>query len=125
MEQLSLGELISKCEKILRIADRGAEMSVSFDFEYAQPTTLNSWRGVYSDLALGFDFANADVLLPAFIAMLKSADGAVMKGYKGGDYTMRLSTPVWVANYGHSGNTAVVGVLEEAWRVVIVTEYQP
>lgn len=125
MSQLSLGELIAKCEEILRIADRGDEMTVWFDFEYAQPTTLASWRGVYAELALGFDFANSSVLLPAFITMLKSADGAVMEGYKGGNYYMGLRTPVWVANYGHAGETAIVGVLDAGWKVVLLTEYQP
>jgi len=36
---------------------------------------------------------------------------------------MDLKTPVWVANYGHSGDTAVCNVLNKVYKVVLKTDY--
>ena len=57
--------------------------------------------------------------------------GKYVVGYKGGDFTMGKTTPVWVANYGESAgfrknknydSTAVVDILETKKAVVIVTK---
>ena len=61
--------------------------------------------------------------LIAFKNMLKLAIGEVFEGYKGGDYTMSKNTPVWVANYGNSGNTGIVDVIHDEYQVVLVTQY--
>lgn len=55
--------------------------------------------------------------------MLRSAVGAAFEGYKGGVFTMSRHTPVWVANYGNAGNTAVVGVRDLGYLVIIETAY--
>lgn len=62
--------------------------------------------------------------------VLKLAHGKFFTGYKGGDFTMGKTTPVWVANYGNSsgfgdGSMAVVEVREEKenGRVVLVTKH--
>jgi hypothetical protein len=60
----------------------------------------------------------------AFLEMLKDADGKTFEGYKGGDYTMSRQTPVWVSNYGTSNETAVVGVIDKNYVVIIATAYQ-
>lgn len=38
---------------------------------------------------------------------------------------MSESTPIWVANYGNSGGTALVDVLKEDFQVVLITKYLP
>jgi hypothetical protein len=96
------------------------ESRVEFDFGGLEPTGVDSYRGYYSDLALGFgeDGKNAGDLL----SELTSADGAVFKGYKGGEYRMNRDTPVWVANYGDSHGVAVVAVEDQDWRVQLRTQ---
>jgi hypothetical protein len=64
------------------------------------------------------------------LASLKLAQGKYFIGYKGGDFTMDKTTPVWVANYGsssgfkeneHYHSQAAVGVSQRDDRVVIET----
>ena len=67
------------------------------------------------------------------LAVLKIAQGNYFVGYKGGDFTMGKTTPVWVANYGTSSgfkenkegeykSQAVVDVEENKTNVVIKTQ---
>lgn len=120
-DQLNLGQLIDALDAIPL---RDEPQRVAFDFEYASPTTFDSWRGVYAELALGFDF-NTVKRLPDMIAEAKAAVGKTFEGYKGGDFTMTRDTPVWVANYGKAGSTAIVGVYDDGWQIVLLTGYRP
>lgn len=122
-DQLSLGQIIDECKAIAaKRYERidGSSPCVSFDFENARPTKFDSWRGVYAELAIGFGF-DGEMPLPDFIAMAEAAVGATFDGYKGGEFTMTRDTPVWVANYGNSGNTAVVGVVDLGHQVMLST----
>ena len=120
-DQLSLGEIISKCEPLA--PDSADSPEVIFGFEHAYPTALDSWRGIYSELALGFSCEGMPPTLDHFIETLKSAIGETFTGYKGGSFTMSEKTPVWVANYGNSGNTAIVDVIGDAHQVILVTRH--
>lgn len=122
-DQLTLGEIISKCEAIQArgyARHDGSPPRVEFDFCHAAPTGFDSWRGIYAELAIGFTF-DQDCLLPDFLKMARTAVGATFHGYKGGDYTMSRHTPVWVANYGISGDTAVLDVVDNGYRVLLIT----
>lgn len=121
-DQLSLGQIIDLCEAI-PLREGEDEQRVRFDFEYARPTGFDSWRGIYAELALNFSF-DGKILLSEFITMAKEAVGATFVGYKGGDFTMTRDTPVWVANYGNSGETAVKGVLDNGYEVFLLTGFQ-
>lgn len=125
-DQLTLGEIISKCEAIAakghKLSD-GSEPDVTFDFEYMRPSEIDSWRGIYAELALSFEYKGSKSL-SEFIVMLKEAVGKTYTGYKGGDFTMSRHTPVWVANYGNSGNTAVVDIVDAGYQVIIITAYR-
>lgn len=125
-DQLSLGQIIDECKVIegkgYECID-GRPASVGFDFECARPTRFDSWRGIYAELAINFDF-KSDMPLPDFIMMAEAAVGKTFHGYKGGDYIMTRDTPVWVANYGNSGNTAVVGVVDLGYQVMLATGYR-
>lgn len=61
---------------------------------------MDSWRGSYIELTI--DHSNEDVpsTVASFYEDCKSSDGAYFSGYKGGDYLMELSTPVWADPYG-------------------------
>lgn len=67
------------------------------------------------------------------LSVLKIIVGKHVVGYKGGDFTMGKTTPVWVANYGEAGgfkldeknekySQGVVDVIQEAKKVVLVTK---
>lgn len=93
---------------------------VQFDFGGFAPDGVMSYRGYYSDLALGFE-KKYDVKVVDVLGWLRGAVGEVFTGYKGGDYLMDRETPVWVANYGDSHGVAVVRVDDQGWRVVLRT----
>lgn len=141
MPVLTLGEIIAKTEAILDRWNENKkdqdEPEVMFDFECAYPTGLSSWRGVYAELALNFSFIGYGIdgyekvknfkpkqpTISEFLNILKGAVGKTFTGWKGGDFVMGRGTPVWVANDGNSGNTAVVGIKNEGYQVVILTQY--
>lgn len=128
--QLTLGELILKLQAI---PDAKNDKTVYFDFANAVPTTLDSWRGSYDELALGFglvgytpgDYKGFDDApkLSAVLKELKDALGKTYTGWKGGDFTMTKNTPVWVDTPGNSNNTAIVEVVDQDWRVMLMTQY--
>jgi hypothetical protein len=123
-KQLSLGQFIKQLEALDLKYDEETYKEVEFDFCGTVPTVLDSWRGSYDELALGWatgyeENAKADKLL----AHLKSAVGLGFEGYKGGYFKMTENTPVWVANYGRAGDTAVVGVLDVGYKIVILTAW--
>lgn len=135
-EQLTLGEMIRKLEAIsLTYEDHTGETQpklVWFDFAQTYPCQLSSWRGSYCELAIEFDYNGRlggrprpdeahHMEAPRLLAMLRSAIGATFTGYKGGDFVMGETTPVWVANYGDSGNTGVVGIRDDPCEIVIET----
>lgn len=124
-DQLTLGEILSKCEAIAK-NDRGDkdEPCVQFDFEHLYPTDIDSWRGSYDELSLSFSSGFGEMKLSAFIELLTSAVGKEFTGWKGGEYIMNRHTPVWVANPGNSGNTAVVEVVDQGYVVTLMTAYR-
>ena len=108
-DQLTLGQIIQKIEGL---ADKTA--TIQYDFEYYFPKSIDSWRGSYDELALDIHSGGGNELTALqFIDILKEAIDNTYTGYKGGEFTMSEETPVWVANYGNSGNTAVVDVGEQ------------
>lgn len=56
--------------------------------------------------------------------MLKECIGKTFTGYNGGDSTMHMGTPIWVANYSHSGNTAVIDVVDNGYVILLITGYR-
>lgn len=112
--------------KLIRLLE--AEKSdnwVRFDFGGFMPDRIASYRGDYSQLAIGYKepkepYKTVDV----FLAELRAVNGQTMQGYKGGDFVMDLDTPIWVANYGESNSTAVKGLADCFWMTVIATEFE-
>jgi hypothetical protein len=123
-DQLTLGELILKLEPIVKNQKEGEEATVRYDFEYLFPTSIDSWRGSYNELALNYKSEGEEMSVSDFLQMLKDCIGKTFTGYKGGEYKMNRLTPVWVANYGRSGNTAVIDVVDAGWFVMLVTGYR-
>lgn len=120
-KQLTLGEIITKIEHLISHMDDDVDLNeraVRFDFEYVRPAFFDSWRGIYKELALGFSIDGEDVTINKFLAMCKECLGKEFTGYKGGDFTMHKNSPVWVANYGNSGETGIVGVKFDYWLIL-------
>lgn len=129
--QLTLGQLISEIEKCGIVTDSGKDKFICYDFGSAIPTELDSWRGVYDHLALGYMLTGHDntqakyqhISAKEILAHLKNAIGKTYTGWKGGDYVMDINTPVWVSNSGNADHTGIVGILDEGWRLIILTAY--
>jgi hypothetical protein len=127
MKQMRLGELIAALEIL-----PDQEGQVVFDFEYAYPTTFEDYRGVYRHLALGFDLGGYNVKqdkngrAPTVAQLLERAQEAVgqwYSGWHGGEFLMDDFTPLWVSNPGNDGHTALAGVLDRGYEVVLLTSY--
>lgn len=150
-KQLILCELISKLESV------NQELPIVFDDSDHVPTAIGSWRGAYGELAIcyesddsfntdeieheddeyGHSYKQQETNLPKIpkvkdlLDMLKLISGKSFTGYKGGNFEMGKTTPVWVANYGTSNGyksnddcwtQAIVDIQENDINVIIVTE---
>jgi len=148
-DQLTVGELILKLEAV----DGG--LPIYFDDKKYRPSGIESWRGSYCELALTYEgggsinsekvievvevcgqgykvYERIDTTLPSnpkvkdLLEMLRDSIGKTMEGYKGGNFLIGKTTPVWVANYGDSGgyigdDQAVVGVRAVGSKAILQT----
>lgn len=143
--QMTLGELIARLEPLVEkqegIKERYKEETcVVFDFTSAIPTGFSSWRGNYSELAVNYSFNGYGDMkgyskkegftssfepkpftLTEFLEMAKSCLGKSFCGWKGGDFIMGKTTPLWVDNDGDCGSTGIVGVRDEEYEIVLET----
>lgn len=87
-DQMILGELIARLEALPE------SVSVALG-------SPHSYRGYYIDLS--FERTPEPRPVADVLADARSCLGKVFEGYKGGDYTMGKSTPVWCAGYGNCG----------------------
>lgn len=111
--QITLGELIER----LKFCE--FDKYISFCFGGLKPGKVNSYRGYYDHVAIEPDGEFRTV--QEFLLHLESIYNTVMTGYKGGDYLMDADTPVWVAKYGKTSSTRVIGVEETEFDVKILT----
>ena len=95
--QLTLSELILKLED-----KQDKKLPVIFDGRKYYPTGIGSWRGSYCELAISYSTTTCHMTAKGFLNILKNTIGRTLVGYKGGDFLMGKTTPVWVANYGES-----------------------
>ncbi len=109
MNQMDLGTLIGTLEQI-----KPDTMWVGGD-------SVDSYRGYYDQLAIE---PGGEITVGEMRARLRLAVGATMTGYKGGDYLMRLDTPVWSSPYGEASGLAVVGVVIRGGKADLVTAEQ-
>ena len=87
--QLTLGKLI---DRLKQLPPNSPVQAI---------TNAHSYRGYYCDLA--FELTGEMGVAKDSLAVALSVLGEVFTGYKGGDYLMDESTPVWIANYGECG----------------------
>jgi len=115
-ETITLGKLIEELER------QYPEAPVTFDFCNLTPTTVDSWRGQYYKLALGFTDSSACPTVAELLVNLREAIGKTFTGWKGGQYVMDADTEVWVDNPGRFSTTRIVGVEEISGTVTIKTK---
>lgn len=124
LPQIRLGKLIDLLEAVEK-----KDSEVYFDFCNVFPTGIDSWRGIYAELALSYENAGrhddkTPLTVTKLLEILNKANGETFMGYKGGDYVMSRETPISVDNYGQATSTMVVGVIDEGYKVVILTQYK-
>lgn len=105
-KQFALGELISKLEML----DPATLIKLMFS-EIVTNCTSHSYRGYYEQLAIYPKFDSGSPLCVApFVRFLKTCLGHTYTGWKGGEYTMGETTPVWVSDQGESSGVMLVGL---------------
>lgn len=114
--QLTLGELLLWLENL-----KDKKKKVFFNFDDAYPLDLQSWRGSYAEICFDYESGGTAPTVEQVITEVESAIGKTFHGYKGGDFRMGRHTPVWVAHYGQSNDTGIVGVKEEDEKVILQT----
>jgi hypothetical protein len=130
-DQYNLGMLIDKMKEIIdnhKNDEKEKEVLVNYDFEYLFPRSFSSWRGSYDELALDFyeyDYKDIKPLtIQQFYKLCLDTVGQEFTGWKGGEYIMSRDTPIWIANSGHSGSTAIIDVLDKGYEVILISGYR-
>ena len=113
---LTLGGLIDGLKRLPQ------DQPVYYDFARFVPTSLESYRGYYEDLALGYRERDArDARTGNLCTACMDAVGRLYTGYKGGNYRMVRDTPIWVANRGEAVGTYLVGVRTNDYATILLT----
>lgn len=118
---MTIGEVIDA----LKTAN--PEAHVRFDFGGIVPTTVDSWRGIYSEAALGFgggEYGTKGVAAAVLLRRLEAAiaPDAEFCGWKGGEYRYNRDTPLHIDNRGCYTNTELTRVAVDDWVVTLHTE---
>lgn len=83
-----------------------------------------SYLGYYNNLTLmpEGEFERTQLVTVADVLdAARAARGATFTGYKGGDFTMDVQTPVWADGYGDASGTGISGVDVHDGKAVIGT----
>lgn len=91
--QMTLGGLLKELESV------GGERKI---MGLGDPI---SYRGYYCDLA--FEPKGAAVTVAEVLKSVRDCMGREFTGYKGGEFLMGESTPIWSAHYGDCGQRIV------------------
>lgn len=100
---------------------------VSYAFGWCLPTTIESWRGIYAQPALGWQPYHACTGEPPTVASLikeleEAIDGREFTGWKGGQYSYTGDEPLHVDNPGEVSHTVIERVEISDWgRVTLHT----
>jgi hypothetical protein len=107
---VNLGQIIDA----LKECDQGSLVEYRGHIDGPAPIGLDSWRGSYEQLALGYvnDHNRGFELLTVadLLANCEAAVGKTFEGWKGGLFVMSRATPVWVSNRGDYERTVVLAV---------------
>ncbi len=95
---------------------------VWFDFAGFQPTTVESWRGIYAEPALGFEESTMDgVKVQQLVKELEDViNGKTFYGWKGGEFSYGLYDTLHIDNCGKCTNTEIRDLTRLSWGCVII-----
>jgi hypothetical protein len=118
---MTIGEVIDA----LKEAD--PTLNVWFAFGRMVPSTVDSWRGIYADAALGFEggeYASKAVTVMELLNRLEAAiaPNAEFTGWKGGTYRYDRKTPLHIDNPGCCTNTELTRIEVSEDDVILHTE---
>ena len=81
----------------------------------------HSYRGYYEDLA--FDPTDAGPSCVAgVLSQCRMALGSEQTGYKGGEFMMTETTPLWVSPYGEASQCAIIDAMYNGKEVIVTTK---
>lgn len=109
-EPLNYGEFVERLRDAIARAKRGDDEYLSFDWGSAYPSTIDSYRGYYEHVGIGFDGSHGGCKAGDFLKKLEDALHTDMTGWKGGEYTIHDRCEVWVACNGCTSRTRIVDV---------------
>jgi hypothetical protein len=122
--QLTIGELINLIGESDLIMDDGSHKTIEFDFISSVPNKLHSWRGSYDEAAISVENQGVLVVNAAdFLQYIKQCIGKTFEGWKGGEYVFYEDTPLWISRIGYSDYTVPVGVFDDGYSIIILTDY--
>ena len=119
----SINELITMFEKV-----EDKECTVWIFNDLMLNGQLCSYRGYYEQLALCYEFSAWDkdaMSVADLIKRLEAAKGQEFEGWKGGDFMMFGSTPIWLANPGHNPGAIITGYIKDYGRIYLQTVMDP
>ena len=120
-KEYNLGNLIDDLEKY-----KDSIKHIEFD-DGSIPTDFDSWRGSYSELALGYK-ENGNEFAVSIWRKAYDSNGNIFEGYKGGEFEMDRNTPIHQANYGccgtDEGDRKIIGIKEDGEKVIILTRLE-
>lgn len=98
---------------------------ICFDFGGFYPDGVDSYRGYYEMLAIGYQSkrTESNCLAATLLEDLYSAIGRTFHGYKGGEFRMHENTLMWAANYGECNSTAVIGLADCDYQIILATAF--
>jgi hypothetical protein len=114
---LTLNKLISA----LKAED--STKTVMFDTDQypdAYPHNICSYRGFYQDLAISETYIKRTC--GGLLDECDKISGQVLRGYRGGEFTMDPDAPLWKAEWGMTG-PAIVDVRSTDQALILVTRY--
>ena len=117
---MNLGELIDKLKK----ANPNAVVELVVDKEFYSPNEFDSYRGYYDQLAISKKNIVEEVFVKDFLDECFKCLYKSFQGYKGGFYSMDLTTPIWVSEYGECDNWIITGASSSTLKFTINTEYE-
>lgn len=117
VQQLTISQLIDllpDCDKRVYGFDKRKN-------DYIGLCDVISYRGYYSELSIEYAIDDNIVTSLELKEKLKNSIGKDFTGYKGGEYTMKEDTFVWVSEYGESSGNAIVNAIEKDDGIYILT----
>jgi hypothetical protein len=98
-------------ELTARLADQPQNNLVQTTVSGLKVSGLSSWRGRYEELQVCLsEYDRPPMKVSDLLRECRAADGMDFQGYKGGDFTMHSSTPVWLCEYGRADERGIVAL---------------